>query len=106
MVPVLYLLNSRPSVARLLLALVAAGACRDARFDGAPNGATELRDDYGQVVRLAAPPRRIVSLSPATTELLFALGAGPRVVGRTQYDFWPDSARLVPSVGAGMQPNL
>lgn len=106
MVPVLYLLNSRQQAARLLLALVAAGACRDARSDVAANGATALRDDYGQVVRLAAPPRRIVSLSPATTELLFALGAGPRVVGRTQYDFWPDSARLVPSVGAGMQPNL
>ncbi|HEY2853163.1 MAG TPA: helical backbone metal receptor [Gemmatimonadaceae bacterium] len=65
-----------------------------------------VRDDYGEVVRLAAPPQRIVSLNPATTELLFALGAGPRVVGRTQYDLWPDSARLVPSVGAGMQPNL
>jgi iron complex transport system substrate-binding protein len=65
-----------------------------------------LRDDYGRLVRLGAPPRRIVSLNPATTELLFAIGAGNRVVGRTQYDLWPDSARLVPSVGAGMQPNL
>ena len=32
--------------------------------------------------------------------------AGPRVVGRTRYDFWPDSAQLVPSVGAGVRPNL
>jgi len=63
-------------------------------------------DDYGRTVRLKAPPQRIVSLNPATTELLFAIGAGARVVGRTQYDLWPDSARLVPSVGAGMQPNL
>ncbi len=83
-------------------------ACRDARSGGSPraSGALELRDDFGQVVRLAAAPRRIVSLNPATTELLFALGAGDRVVGRTQYDLWPDSARLVPSIGAGMQPNL
>jgi ABC-type Fe3+-hydroxamate transport system substrate-binding protein len=82
--------------------------CRDAR-PGAARAATassELRDDYGRVVRLGAPPRRIVSLNPATTELLFAIGAGDRVVGRTEYDLWPDSARLVPSVGAGMQPNL
>ena len=69
-----------------------------------PPGA--VRDDYGNVVRLGAPPRRIVSLNPATTELLFAIGAGARVVGRTKYDLWPDSARLVPNVGAGMQPNL
>lgn len=103
--PVLYLLESR----RLLVAIVvAAGACRDARPRAAApgSGAAELRDDYGNTVRLDASPRRIVSLNPATTELLFALGAGDRVVGRTQYDLWPDSARLVPSVGAGMQPNL
>ena len=103
--PVLYLLESR----RLLVAIVVAtGACRDARPGAAAraSGADELRDDYGHTVRLAATPRRIVSLNPATTELLFALGAGDRVVGRTQYDLWPDSAQLVPSVGAGMQPNL
>ena len=34
---------------------------------------------------LGAPPKRVVSLSPACTELLFALGAGPRVVGVTTY---------------------
>jgi iron complex transport system substrate-binding protein len=105
LVPVLYLLESR----RLLLAfVVVAGACRDARPSAAAgaSGVAALRDDYGHTVRLAASPRRIVSLNPATTELLFALGAGDRVVGRTQYDLWPDSARLVPSVGAGMQPNL
>lgn len=85
-------------------AVIAAAACRE-RAGSAP-AATDIVDDYGRVVRLAAPPRRIVSLNPATTELLFALGAGPRVVGRTQYDFWPDSAKLVPSVGAGMRPNL
>jgi iron complex transport system substrate-binding protein len=104
----LYLLNSRRSTRRFLLAIVVAMACRDARSGGSPraSGPLELRDDFGQVVRLAAAPRRIVSLNPATTELLFALGAGDRVVGRTQYDLWPDSARLVPSIGAGMQPNL
>jgi ABC-type Fe3+-hydroxamate transport system substrate-binding protein len=83
----------------LLLAIVACRADENRALS------TDVVDDYGHVVRLATP-RRIVSLNPATTELLFAIGAGPRVVGRTQYDFWPDSARLVPSVGAGMRPNL
>ena len=83
-------------------------ACRERGAASPARAASDsaLRDDYGDVVRLAAPPQRIVSLNPATTELLFALGAGARLVGRTQYDLWPDSARLVPSVGAGMQPNL
>jgi iron complex transport system substrate-binding protein len=80
------------------------GACRSGTEHAATAGT--LTDDFGRVVRLAAPPHRIVSLNPATTELLFALGAGGRVVGRTQYDLWPDSARLVPSVGVGMRPNL
>jgi ABC-type Fe3+-hydroxamate transport system substrate-binding protein len=99
--------RSRRSLHRwlaVLFALGAVGACRE--HAGSAPSKTDIVDDYGRVVRLETPPRRIVSLNPATTELLFALGAGPRVVGRTRYDFWPDSATLVPSVGAGMRPNL
>ena len=38
-------------------------------------------DDAGRTVTLAAPARRIVSLAPSTTELIYAAGAGPYVVG-------------------------
>lgn len=89
-------------VASLVLAVT---GCESSPPRGAP-AVAGIRDDYGRIVRLGAAPQRIVSLNPATTEILFALGAGPRVVGRTQYDLWPDSARLIPSVGAGMSPNL
>ncbi|HET6761279.1 MAG TPA: helical backbone metal receptor, partial [Gemmatimonadaceae bacterium] len=65
-----------------------------------------MRDDFGDAVRIAEPPRRIVSLSPATTEILFALGAGSRLVGRSDFDLWPDSARLIPALGQGLQPNV
>lgn len=47
----------------------------------------------------AAPPRRIVSLSPATTEMLFALGLGRSVVGDTVYCDYPPAARAIPKVG-------
>lgn len=70
-----------------------------------PTDAATIRDDFGDPVRLGEPPQRIVSLNPATTEILFALGAGPRLVGRSDYDLFPDSARLVPSIGQGIQPN-
>jgi iron complex transport system substrate-binding protein len=63
-------------------------------------------DDFGQEVRLDRVPRRIVSLNPTTTEILFAVGAGSRVVGRSSYDSWPDSARLVADVGPGIKPNV
>ena len=49
-------------------------------------------DDAGDTVRLAVPARRIVSLIPSTTELLFLLGAGPRVVGRTTWCDYPTAA--------------
>ena len=83
--------------------MIGATACRE---HARATEAAGVVDDYGRTVRLTSAPQRIVSLNPATTELLFALGAGPRVVGRTQYDFWPDSTRFVASVGAGMRPNL
>lgn len=78
--------------------------CRPAEHAAPP--ATGLRDDYGTPIAIGRAPRRIVSLNPATTEILFAIGAGPRLVGRSQYDVFPDSARLVPSVGAALRPNI
>jgi len=63
-------------------------------------------DDFGDSVRVGPAPKRIVSLSPATTEILFTLGAGSRLVGRSDYDTFPDSARLVPSLGMAIPPNV
>ncbi len=63
-------------------------------------------DDFGDPVRIGAAPMRIVSLNPATTEIVFTLGAGTRLVGRTKYDLWPDSAKLIPALGDGMRPNI
>ena len=66
-----------------------------------------LRDDFGNAIRIpATAPSRIVSLNPATTEIFFTLGAGPRLIGRTRYDLWPDSARFVPDLGNGINPNV
>ncbi len=52
------------------------------------------------------PSDRIVSLLPSFTELLFAIGAGDRVVGRTQWCDYPPAALSVPSVGDGLPPNV
>ena len=63
-------------------------------------------DDWGRTVSLRAPARRIVSLSPASTEILFALGLGGRVVGRTRWCDYPAAARAVADVGEGVGPNV
>jgi iron complex transport system substrate-binding protein len=51
-------------------------------------------------------PARIVSTAPSLTEILFALGLGPRVVGATTYCNYPEEARRVPRIGTYIQPNL
>ena len=89
-------------LAGLLLALAACGT--GARAPA--RGPIALPDDAGRTVTLAAPARRVVSLSPSFTEILFALGAGDRVVGRTTWCDYPAAALAVPSVGDGLNPNV
>jgi iron complex transport system substrate-binding protein len=58
-----------------------------------------VRDGAGATVKLTAPAQRIVSLAPHATELLFAVGAGPRIVGTLDTSDWPSAARTIPRVG-------
>jgi iron complex transport system substrate-binding protein len=62
----------------------------------APSFPVTLTDDEGTEVTIAAEPQRIVSLTPATTEILFAIGAGDRVVGKVEdvAKFPPDAADI------------
>lgn len=94
-------------VARLVSALGCAvlallGACHaDAPAPAAAH------DDFGDTITAAAgPPERIVSLNPTTTELLYAIGAGDRLVGRTTWDLYPPQVRSVPDLGPGLRPNV
>jgi iron complex transport system substrate-binding protein len=52
-----------------------------------------MTDDYLAVTNLKVHPKRIVSLSPSSTEILFAVGAGPKVVGVTDYCNYPYSLK-------------
>lgn len=58
------------------------------------------------VAAAAAPPTRIVSLAPAVTETLFALGEGDAVVGVSQYCDYPPAAARLPKVGTFLTPNV
>ncbi len=52
------------------------------------------------------PARRIVSIVPAVTEMLFAIGAGPQVVAVSSFDNWPPDARSLTRVGALLDPDI
>ncbi|HFD78910.1 MAG TPA: cobalamin-binding protein [Gammaproteobacteria bacterium] len=58
-------------------------------------------DDAGHELHLDGPARRIVSLAPHITELLFAAGAGAQVVGVSEYSDYPPAALTLPRVGSG-----
>src|SRR5256885_641902 len=89
-----------------LAGLVALAAATCARGERAPAAGPAVTDDAGRRVTLAAPARRVVSLLPSFTEILFAIGAGDRLVGRTAWCDYPPAALAVPSVGDGMPPNV
>ena len=71
-----------------------------------PARALTFVDMLGREVTLPAPPRRIVSLVPSATELIYALGGEDRLVGRTDFCDYPPAARDKPSVGGMVAPNL
>ena len=63
------------------------------------SGAAEIIDDEGNLVRLEKPAERIISLAPSLTELVYAAGAGSRLIGVVEYSDYPASADSLPVVG-------
>jgi len=61
-----------------------------------------LTDGLGREVQLNEPAQHIVSLAPSNTEILFAIGAGPQVVGRDEFSDYPEEAKSIASVGGSM----
>ena len=84
-----------------LLLLAATTSCARDATQSAPEA-----DDFGDPIIVRSAPRRIVSLNPATTDLIFALGAGDRLVGRTHWDVYPEAAKAVRDLGSGIRPNV
>ena len=65
-----------------------------------------LKDDLGRTVEMKEPARRIVTLAPALTELVFTAGGGDRVVGASAYSDYPPEAKKLPQVSSAMSWSL
>lgn len=80
-----------------------AAACA---FVGHAGAELRITDDTGRELALPRPAERIVSLAPHVTELLFAAGAGAKVVGVVAYSDYPPAAAALPQVGGYTQIDL
>jgi iron complex transport system substrate-binding protein len=107
--------KTKAFAACVLLIAIATTGCFDGNSDIQPpknaSGITEepymiITDFWGRDITIKKPPQRIVSLAPSCTEILFALGAGDRVVGVTDYDDYPEQVKDLPKLGDFEGPNL
>lgn len=94
----------------LACALLTSTACRPhhserATADENPAAMRDVTDEAGRRLRLPAKIERVVSLAPNLTEIVFAVGAGKRLVGDTTYCDYPEEAKAVAKVGDTMQPS-
>jgi len=95
----------------LLIALIAVvlGASCSGRLNRISSPATETRevtDEAGRHVRLPIKIERIVSLAPNLTEIVYAVGAGDRLVGDTEYCDYPAAAKSVAKIGDTIHPSV
>jgi iron complex transport system substrate-binding protein len=97
--------NKRLSWLALVVVLLLLWACGNPRNPSTQN-TREITDDAGRRVSLPARVDRVISLAPNLTEIVFAVGAGNRLVGRTSYCDYPAEAKAVTEVGDTLHPSL
>lgn len=66
----------------------------------------EFTDYYNRTVKVNISPKTVVSLSPGITEILFDLGVGDRLIGRTNFCNYPTEAKNIASIGGITDANL
>jgi iron complex transport system substrate-binding protein len=66
----------------------------------------EITDDLGRRVKVPERIERAVSLAPNLTEIVFAVGAGDKLVGVTTFCNYPEDAKKIPKIGDTMSPNI
>jgi iron complex transport system substrate-binding protein len=110
------ILIRRVTAALVLIAAVALGAaalsaCGSSDDAASPSaspaaGPITVTDDSGAEVTLDQAATRIVSMAPANTEIVYAIGAGDKLVAGTSYDDYPEEAKALPEIGDFANPSV
>jgi iron complex transport system substrate-binding protein len=66
----------------------------------------QLKDEANREIRVSGKIERVITLAPNLTEIVYAIGAGDRLVGNTTYCDYPEQAKSVQKVGDTLQPNI
>lgn len=84
-----------------LLCTVLIGVIAQAKSIAQVNGPADIEviDDEGTVITLDQPAERLISLAPSLTEIIYAAGAGDKLVGVVEFSDYPAAATLLPIVG-------
>jgi iron complex transport system substrate-binding protein len=106
-----HILFALAALSSLLMASCSAGTIPAQRSAPAPAPAEPattlvLTDGLGRQVTLPSSPKKIVSLAPSNTEILFTLGAESQLIGRDDFSDFPEQAKKLPSVGGLQSYNL
>lgn len=91
-------------LAFLILSVAMLAGCNSS--ESKKNKGLKITDTFQREVTIEKVPGRIVSASPAITEILFALGQEKKLVGRTDYCTYPAETAAIPSIGTITNPNL
>jgi iron complex transport system substrate-binding protein len=89
----------------LLFITILTSACQSNRQSN-KNCALSITDSYHRTITLAKRPERIISASPAITEIIFALGQGNKLVGRTDFCKYPPESQKIPPIGGLIDPSV
>jgi iron complex transport system substrate-binding protein len=90
----------------LLFGLLVGASCRAPEVAAPVTATHEVRDDLGRTVRVPEKVDRVISLAPSLTEMIFAAGAGNKLVGVTTYCNYPEAATTIEKIGDTQTPNI